>query len=115
MDKSKDKKMLLINKCREVIGEFLDNVIPETGSFRKHPVFCDYPDTDYKAVLWIEAGGDSRYLCIGMKQSNDDRLVHHYYKKGTNRELREYISSDIAAEDIYTELEALKLSVDDLD
>ena len=115
MDELNNKKQILISKCMEHLSEQLKDSIPENGSFQRHCIFFTYPGTTHDALLWIENAAGSRYFCVGVKKKNDDRLVQHYMKRGTNDELAKYLQSDIAAEEISTSLEQLSERVDDLD
>ena len=115
MDSLKDKKMLLIGKCMEYLRDYIKEIIPEEGSFGRHNVFFSYPGTSYEAVTWVENGGGYRYLCIGMVEKGDDRLVHHYFAKGSNSDLITRLEDRKTAEEIYVELEQLKTAVDNLE
>ncbi len=115
MDSLKEKKMLLIGKCMEYLSDYINEKIPEQGSFHRHNVFFSYPGTSYEGLVWVESCTGSRYICIGMKEKGYDKVVHHYYCKGSNSDLISCLTSDKTAEDIYNELEYLKTCVDNFD
>lgn len=109
------KEELLIQKCIELLRSKLENDIPTEGKFNKTCVFFSYPGTNNEALLWIEDGFCSRYLCIGMREKGSDKVAYHYYAKGSNTELDACLSNDKIVVEIHNDLKNLKETVDNFE
>lgn len=109
------KEELLIKKCIEFLKEKFENDIPTKGKFNKTCVFFSYPGTNNEALLWVEDGFTSRYLCVGMRETGSDKVAYHYYAKGSNTELEACLSDDKIVVEIHNDLKSLKETVDNFE
>ena len=109
------KEELLIQKCIEVLRDKLENDIPAEGKFNKVCVFFSYPDTNNEALLWIENGSNSRYLCVGMRETGSDKVAYHYFAKGSNSEIDACLSNDEIIVEIHNDLKSLNKTVENFE
>jgi len=58
---------------------------------------------------------NGRIIRTGMHENGDDRLVSHYYYRGSNKELIKIMKDAGNTDELIREFEGLKLSVDNLD
>ena len=112
------KKYKLIERCVDLIPKYIKDNVPESGSIGTYPLSFDWPGTANKGYFIIEndysGGMTGRRIRTAMCRKGSDRLVSHYYFKGSNYELcKLIIACDI--KELIEEFDGLSESVDDMD
>lgn len=92
-----EKKGLLIQKCREVFRDSVEERLPEQGPAQRVFVAFDYPGTEYEAFLTAEAdrlNWSGRRVSIMMRPKGSDRVMSNYIWKGTKQELLQWLDQE---------------------
>lgn len=110
----------LIERCKDYIAQYIAEKVPEKGRINPHTVSFSWAGTNYKGVFIIETDllskdYSGRLIRTGMHEYGDDRLVSHYYYRGTNEELINIMKDPANTGELIAEFESLERSVDNLD
>ena len=94
----KKKKRKLMERCVEFLSEFLENKLPQSGKIAPYPVHFEWPGTKFEGLFVVEAdhSGEEftgRRIKTAMRKKDSDKIVSHYYFKGTNKELAAQIKA----------------------
>ncbi len=106
-DKDTELTLRLISKCIEHLISQLQTVIPEVGRFQQNFVCFDnripgwYVDQCGILIEYSHADPDKRMLRVYATYPEDDRMVSHYYKTGTNAELIAYLKNPDLVQNIF--------------
>ncbi len=86
-----------VKAVMEYMHQFADRDIPGNGG-NFHPIQISFPyetpGRTYKGYLIVapSAAGDGIRLRTGMAKENDDRMVSHYFYKGSKEEILAYLA-----------------------
>ena len=106
---------LLVERGMEHCCENLRGArIPEKGIFKPFRVCFNFRGSKNEAFFIIEyQSGNIRWLRFMAVRPGSDLVVSHYMKKGTNRELIEYLSDKSNIKAFVEDFQHLSDSVDD--
>ena len=114
---NEQKKRKLIEKCVKYIPELLESRIPSSGVFGSYPLHFDWPGTELEGLFIIEPDYvredmKGRRIRTAVRRADSDRIISHYYYKGTNEELCRHIK-DSNVDELIREFDSLARSADD--
>lgn len=95
------------------LKRFLDIInkkVPDTGNFPPFSFIFNIPNTPYKATITIENSSlyeNKRFLKVFVFREGTDKAYHHFYSHLTMEEMKEYLKSEKAVEEVIGSLKTL--------
>ena len=92
-----EKKVLLIQKVREVFRANVERELPEEGPTQGVFVCFNYPGTEYEAFLRAEEdhlNWSGRRVRVMMRPQGSNRVMSNYIWKGTKQELLRWLDQE---------------------
>lgn len=108
---------VLMNACKDMLGNAAERKVPENGIFGKVSVAFGIPKSNNSGLFYITHSGEDpktqRVLSVGVHHKNSDRMISNILAKGTKEEILAYLKSEENTQEIIDIVTNLSAKIDD--